>query len=218
MIEKGRPWEQPATGPSDVTVEGDDRALAAVVERHPGARVAFRPGASDFARAVGLLDEPRGAVEVRCDALAVEADGFTTTAVNMVVVGTAPDRLRWWSRSRRVLVRVDGRVVHDAAATGVVVGNGQHLRGNDVVPRGHPGDGRVEVQVYFLERRERAAMRARLPRGEHVPHPRIRCASGSEIEVWAAEGIRPLEVDGEARSHVTETRVTVRPSAFTLLV
>jgi YegS C-terminal NAD kinase beta sandwich-like domain len=218
MIEKGRPWEQPAAGPSDVTVEGDDRALAAVVERQPGARVAFRPRASDFARAVGLTDEPQGGVEVSCDALTVEADGVTTTAVNMVVLGTAPDRQRWWSRSRPVLVRVDGRVVHDGAATAVVVGNGQHLRGNDVIPRGHPGDGRVEVQVYFLERRERAAMRARLPRGDHVPHPRIRSASGSEVEVWAAEGIRRLEVDGEGRSPVTEATVTVRPGAFTLLV
>jgi hypothetical protein len=61
-------------------------------------------------------------------------------------------------------------------------------------------------------------MRARLPRGEHVPHPRIRSASGSAIEVWAAEGIRRLEVDGVARSPVTEATVTVRPGAFTLLV
>jgi len=174
--------------------------------------------ASDFARAVASPSEPEGAVEVCCDALSVEADGVTSTAVNMVVFGTAPDRQRWWSRSRRVLVRVDGRVVHDGAATGVVVGNGQHLRGNDVIPRGHPGDGRAEVQVYFLEPRERAAMRARLARGDHVPHPRIRAASGSRIEVWAAEGIRRLEVDGEARSPVTEMTITVRPSAFTLLL
>jgi hypothetical protein len=219
MIEKGRPWERPAEGPPDVVVAGDDQALAAAVGDHPGARVAFRPdAASDFARAVAARPEPVGALEVGCDALSVEADGVTTTAVNMVVFGTAPDRQRWWSRSRRVLVRVDGRVLHDGAATGVVVGNGQHLRGNDVIPRGHPGDGRAEVQVYFLEPRERAAMRARLARGDHVPHPRIRTAAGSRIEVWAAEGIRRLEIDGEARSPVTETTVTVRPGAFTLLV
>jgi hypothetical protein len=219
MIEKGRPWERPAQGPPDVVVDGDDPALAAAVGHRPGARVVFRPdSASDFARAVASPPEPEGAVEVCCDALSVEANGVTSTAVNMVVFGIAPDRQRWWSRSRRVLVRVDGRVVHDGAATGVVVGNGQHLRGNDVIPRGHPGDGRAEVQVYFLEPRERAAMRARLARGDHVPHPRIRAASGSRIEVWAGEGIRRLELDGEARSPVTEATITVCPSAFTLLL
>jgi hypothetical protein len=219
MIEKGRPWERPASGPADVVVEGDDRALAAAVEQHPGARVAFRPSdASDFARAVGVRAEPVGRVEVSCDALTVEADGATTTAVNMAVFGIAPDRQRWWSRSRRLLIRVEGRVVYEGPATSVIVGNGQHLRGRDVIPRGHPGDGRAEVQVYALERRERAAMRARLGRGDHVPHPRIRTFVGSRIEVWAAEGIRRLEVDGEARPRVTEVTVTVLPGAFTLLL
>jgi hypothetical protein len=219
MIEKGRPWERPAAGPADVTVEGDDRVLAAAVGSHPHARIAFRPAVtSDFARVVGSRAGPDGVVEVSCDALSVEGDGVVTTAVNMVVFGTAPDRQRWWSRSPRVLVRVDGRVVHDGAATAVVVANGQHLRGNDVFPRGHPGDGRAEVQVYCLERRERAAMRARLRRGEHVPHPRIRTAAGARVEVWAAEGIRRLEVDGEAASPVTEIAVTVVPAAFTLVL
>jgi diacylglycerol kinase family enzyme len=108
--------------------------------------------------------------------------------------------------------------VYDSAAAGVVVGNGQHLRGRDMIPRGHPGDGRAEVHVYALERRERAAMRARLGLGDHVPHARIRTFSGSRIEVWAAEGIRRLEVDGEARPRVTEVTVTVLPGAFTLLL
>jgi hypothetical protein len=219
MIDKGRPWERPALGPADLVVEGDDRALAAAVEQHPGARVAFHPSnASDFARAVGVRTEPVGRLEVSCDALAVEADGATTTAVNMVVFGTSPDRQRWWNRSQRLLVRVDGRVVYEEAATGVVVGNGQHLRGHDVMPRGHPGDARAEVHVYALERRERAEMRARLARGDHVPHPRIRTFSGSRIDVWAAEGIRRFEVDGEPRPRVTEVAVTVLPGAFTLLL
>jgi diacylglycerol kinase family enzyme len=61
-------------------------------------------------------------------------------------------------------------------------------------------------------------MRARLARGDHVPHPRIRAVSGSRIEVWAGEGIRRLELDGEARSPVTEATITVCPSAFTLLL
>jgi YegS C-terminal NAD kinase beta sandwich-like domain len=221
-IEKGAPWGRPATGHTDLTVEGDDADLAGAVARHPGARVAFHPSAdSDFARAVGLSDDAvtgGATTELPCDALAVEADGTTRTAVNMVVLGTPPDRERWWSPARRVLVRVDNRVVHDGRAIAVVIANGQHLRGNDVVPRGHPADGRAEVQVYSLARGQRAAMRGRLPLGTHIPHPRILSTSGRRVEVWPAEGMRPLEVDGHAVDPVAELAVTVLAGAFRLLL
>jgi hypothetical protein len=219
-LRKGVPWGRPAAGPADVVVEGDDADLAAVVGEHPGLRVSYRaaPG-SDFARAVGLTDTSISTTELPCDALSVEADTAVHTAVNMVVFGTAPDRQRWWTRARRVLVRVDGRVVHDGDALGVVVANGQHLRGCDVVPRGHPGDGRAEVQVYALARGERRTMRTRLRDGTHVPHPRIVAFSSSrQIDVWAAEGIRRLEIDGHPHSPVTGLTVSVRPGAFLLLV
>jgi putative lipid kinase YegS-like protein len=219
-LRKGVPWGRPASAPADVVVDGDDADLAAAVAEHPGARVLFRAAPdSDFARAVGVAGASGSTTELPCDALEIEADGTVQTAVNMVVFGTAPDRQRWWSRARRVLVRVDGRVVHDGDALGVVIANGQHLRGYDVVPRGHPGDGRAEVHVYALERGERRAMRSRLRDGTHVPHPRIvTAASSGPIDVWAAEGIRPLEIDGRSRSPVTGLTVTVHPEAFLLLV
>ena len=229
-IEKGKPWGGPAEGPADLTVEGDDAALADAVAHHPGARIAFAPAAgSDFARAVGLFGggsvpertagEPRnGATELPCDALRVEIDGREMLAVNMVVLGVPPDEQRWSSGSARVRVVIDTRVVHDGAAVAVVVASGQYLRGNDVVPRGHPGDGRAEVQVYSLARGERTAMRERLPLGVHLPHPRIRTASGRRIEIQAMGSSRPVEVDGVALGSATEVAVAVVPAAFTLLV
>jgi hypothetical protein len=224
-IEKGKPWGHPAEGPADITVEGDDAALAEAVARHPGARIAFVPTAgSDFARAVGLLDpgdsrEPRvGTTELPCDALRVEIDGREMLAVNMVVFGVPPDEQRWSSGSARARVVIDTRVVHDGAALAVVVASGQYLRGNDVVPRGHPGDGRAEVQVYSLARGDRAAMRDRLPLGAHVPHPRIRTASGRRIETQAMGSSRPVEVDGVTLGSATEVAVAVVPAAFTLVV
>src|SRR5205085_513717 len=85
----------------DDGMAGDDAALAAVVATHPSARVAFRATeTSDFARAVGLARAGSETVELPCDALDVETDGAAHTAVNMVVIGTAPDRQRWWTRSR----------------------------------------------------------------------------------------------------------------------
>ena len=177
-VEKGKPWERPAAGPADLTVEGDDVALAEAVARHPGARFAFVPSqTSDFARAVGLLgtsaaSAPRsGTTELPCDALRVEFDGRELFAVNMVILGVPPDEQRWSSGSARARVVIDTRVVHDGAALAVVVASGQFLRGNDIVPRGHPGDGRAEVQVYSLTRGERRAMRERLPLGVHLPAP-----------------------------------------------
>jgi hypothetical protein len=224
-VEKGKPWERPAAGPPDLTVEGDDVALAEAVARHPGARFAFVPSqTSDFARAVGLLgtsaaSAPRsGTTELPCDALRVEFDGRELFAVNMLILGVPPDEQRWSSGSARARVVIDKRVVHDGAALAVVVASGQFLRGNDIVPRGHPGDGRAEVQVYSLTRGERRAMRERLPLGVHLPHPRIRTASGRRIEVQAIGAPRPLEVDGVVAGRVSEVAVTVVPAAFTLLV
>lgn len=219
-VRKGAPWGEPAEGDAGIVVEGDDAALARAVQTHRGERFVFRPaGTSDFARALGLsASTATPTTEVSCDAMDVEADGVASVAVNMVVFGTAPDRQRWWSRAPAVLVSIDDRVVHEGSALGVVIANGQHLRGNDVVPRGHPGDGRIEVHVYALERRERGAMRARLRDGTHVPHPRIRTASGRHVEVWAAEGIRALEIDGVRHPPVTAVTVTVAPNAFRLLL
>jgi hypothetical protein len=227
-IEKGKAWGRPAEGPADLTVEGNDAVLAAAVAEHPGARIAFVPSPdSDFARAVGLfrvepatgsVPERTASTELSCDALRVEIDGREMFAVNMVVLGVPPDEQRWSSGSARVRVVIDTRVVHDGAALAVVVASGQYLRGNDVVPRGHPGDGRAEVQVYSLARGERAAMRERLPLGVHLPHPRIRTASGRRVEVQAMGSARPLEVDGVAVGSASEVAVAVTPAAFTLLV
>jgi diacylglycerol kinase family enzyme len=219
VVEKGRPWERPAAGPAEWHVDGDDATLAAAVRDHRGARVEFRPGTgSDLARALGLHAPGAGAIELALDGLRVVADARELFAVNMVVVGVAPDRAGWLTRASAVRVRVDARVVHDGAATGVVVASGQHLRGADVVPRGHPGDGRIEVQVYAVRRGERAGVRSRLPQGVHLPHPDITQASGRQVEVRADRGPIPLEVDGVGVSPAAVVTVDVVPGAFVLVV
>ena len=115
-------------------------------------------------------------------------------------------------------VVIDDRVVHDGAALAVVVASGQFLRGNDIVPRGHPGDGRAEVQVYSLTRGERGGCANASRSARTCPHPRIRTASGRRIEVQAIGSPRPLEVDGVVAGRASEVAVTVVPAAFTLLV
>jgi diacylglycerol kinase family enzyme len=162
-------------------------------------------------------------LELPCDLLQVDAHSRTEApvelfAVNMVVVGTGPDRQRRWTRTRDLRVDVDGRTVYDGPACAVVVANGQHLRANDLVPRGHPGDGRIETQVYAVAGSERAEMRARLRQGTHLPHPGIRQSAGTVVEVTISGRPAPLEVDGVTVTPATNVRVTVLPGALALLI
>jgi hypothetical protein len=196
-----------------VDVAGDDADLATAAAADPDAVLRFTPtAASDLARSLGLgVGAPgTGPTVVACDRLDLD-DGLV--AVNAVVLGTAPDRLRARHRMHPVVVEVDGRVVADGPATTVVVASGQFLRGADLAPRGHPGDGRVEVQIYALAARERRPMRARLGRGDHVPHPRITQAAGRRVRVRWARGPRPCEVDGRARPATDRLEIAVRPAA-----
>ena len=217
-IKPGEPWGSPASAPPDLAVDGDDAALAAAVAAAPGALVAFRPGpGSDLARAVGLRPGSGGGTaptELPVDAVRVAGDGL---ACNAVVLGVPPDRLRWGSAARMIEVDVDGQPWFAGSATTVVIANGQFLRGADVVPRGHPGDGRLEVQVYELRRRERRAMRRRLATGAHVPHPRIRSRTARRIEIRAPHE-RALEVDGVRGEPRRTLSAEVVPGAFRLLV
>jgi len=198
----------------------------------PGALVRLVPDATnDLARAVGL--PPGGATtpgttEVPVDALSVESGDKGTgdagsvgarglVACNMCVLGTAPDQLRWRSGMLEIEVLLDGKPWFSGPASTVVIASGQFLRGLDVVPRGHPGDGRAEVQVYELGRRERRAMRARLATGAHLPHPRIRSRPARDVVVHAARRLA-LEIDGVTRPPISDVHVAVLPAAFRLLV
>lgn len=217
MIGGGTPWGEPVSGPPDLEVRGGDADLAAVVAAHPGALVHFAPDhGSDLARAVGLAigSAPRGSA-LPIDALELP-DG--RCAVNMVVLGRAPGQLRWTTRPASMRVVVDGRDLYAGRATTVVVASGQFLDGCDVVPRGHPGDGRLEVHVYAMRRGERRVMRARLPRGVHVPHPRIITTTGHRVDVHVQRGAPALAIDGAPTGTTRRLTVTVRPSALRLLV
>jgi len=100
-------------------------------------------------------------------------------------------------------------------ATTVVIANGEYLRGNDVVPRGHPSDGHFEVHVYAVEPGQRRRMRARLASGTHVPHPGIRTLHGARASVRWDRPV-PLEVDGSAQGRAQALDVVILPGALLL--
>jgi hypothetical protein len=220
VIKPGEEWGAPTEEEPELTVTGDDAALAAVVptEADHVPLVRFVPDGSELARAVGLArtaaDAPPRGVALPLDAIVTDRG----IATNAVVVGAPPDTLRAWHRSHRVRVAVDGRVVHDGRATTVVVANGQFWRGADLSPRGHPGDGRLEVQVYALPLGERGAMRRRLPTGTHLPHPRIVTTSGRSVRVDVAGASLAGMLDGHPIGPVRTLDATVRHPALRLLL
>jgi hypothetical protein len=219
-IRHGQPWGSPASSPPDIEVVGDDADLAAAMTHHPGALARFRPSPrSDIALALGLTRDDGGTTEVALDALVLDdlGPGNGTNAVNAVVVGKPPDRLRWTTPSASITVEIDGRLWFAGRATTVVVASGQFVRGSDLAPRGHPGDGWAEVQVYGLARRERRPMRRRLATGTHLPHPSIRTKQARHVEIETARAL-PLEVDSRPGGRARKLSVTVLPEAFRLLV
>ena len=199
----------------------------------PSPMVRFHPEGSDLARSVGLAELRAGAVraghgstggahdhppargvELPIDAIASDLGA----AMNCVILGVLPTRLRPYHRRRPVKVRVDGQELFSGPATTVVIANGQFVEGADLVPRGHPGDGRLEIQVYALAPRERAPMRRRLPTGSHLPHPRIIATSGRVIEVDGLRRPWPVTVDRRRTTVEARLSLSVLPHAIRLLI
>ncbi len=223
-LRPGQPWGTEASGPADLEVTGGDGMLAAVLARgmaDPLVRFAAGPG-SDLARAVGLVaGAPPGGLALPLDVLDLAPGGGgpvpPLVAVNSVVVGVPPDRLRAWHRPAGLTVEIDGAAVDAAGATTLVVMNGEYLRGLDVSPRGHPGDGVAEAQLYALPAGTRRAMRSRLIAGAHLPHPGITVRKVHRMTVQAARPV-PLEVDGEDAGRITALELRLRPSAYRLFI
>jgi hypothetical protein len=220
-LRPGQSWGVEESGPPDLEVSGTDATLGAVLARgveDPLVRFVPGPG-SDLARAVGLVaGAAPGGMALPADVLAVTINAAEDRlAVNSVVVGVAPDRLRAWHRPARLSVEIDGSSVEAAAATTLVIMNGQYLRGLDVSPRGHPGDGVAEAQLYALPPAARRPMRARLATGAHLPHPAITIRRVHRLEVRSSRPFR-LEIDATPAGEATRLELTVRATAYRLLV
>ena len=220
-LRPGQSWGTETSDPPDLEVSGADQRLAQVLTSGIcDPLVRFLPAAeSDLALAVGLVAgaAPAG-LALPVDALEVVGDGgLEAVAVNSIVVGMAPDRLRAWHRPAALSVDIDGASVDAGKATTLVVMNGQYLRCLDVSPRGHPGDGVAEAQLYALKPGARRAMRARLTTGAHVPHPAITIRKARRLVVRAARPVA-LEIDAQPAGRITELSITLRPAAYRLLV
>lgn len=216
MIRRGEPWEQPSDAAiPPPLVRGSDHDLAHAVAAG-GRELRFEPAApSDLARALGLEPARAGggaASTVDVDLVHV---GEGEVAVNSVVLGVAPHELRRWHRPRPVQIEVDGRRLDVERATTVVLVNGGWLEGFDVAPRAHPGDGRLDLQIYAVSGRERRELRRRLATASHLPHPGIveRRVRAVTVEF---EAPRPCAIDGRAAEPRTRLEVEILRSGLRL--
>jgi YegS C-terminal NAD kinase beta sandwich-like domain len=193
-IRKGQPWGEPAERPADLFVAASDAELSAALLGDLNRPIGVSAG--DLHRSIGSPPDRREMQRLPVDALQVTADGVRFTAVAHVVV-----RRNWWR----------GRVV---AAMNV-----DHLGSWNVAPRAHPNDGRldlVEVDV-AMRPRERWQAKGRLPAGTHVPHPRIRTLTATEV-AWEFDRPHGVWIDGVRRTKARSVAVAVEPDAFVILV
>lgn len=201
-IKKGEPWGEPGPLPRHgVLVRSDAEARAIVT----AARRAGEPIpplgllGGDLCRTLGGTgDEDRlrsdAAMHLPVDLGAVLVDGRLHWFVAHLV-----SRRGWWR----------GRVV---AAM-----NAQFLGAWDVVPRGHPNDGRLDVLDADLPFDERLQVRSRLKTGTHLPHPRIEERHVSALQVDLARPT-PVFLDGEDVGPGTTLLIRVEPDALICVV
>jgi hypothetical protein len=110
-----------------------------------------------------------------------------------------------------------GRFGRRSGFAGVV--NAGFVDGLNLAPRGHPGDGRVELILVdrAMPWRQRAAARRRARTGSHVPHPSVHITAVTE---WECErvGHEMLFIDGVDAGAWWKVSVLVRPGRVLIAV
>ena len=201
-IGKGRDWGTLGVLPEGgVVVRSDAEARAVVSEarRSGEALPALGLLGGDLCRTLGGRgDEGRlrsgGATVVTCDLGTVLLDGRLQPFVAHLVA-----RRRWWR----------GRAF--------VAMNAAWLGPWNLGPKAHPGDGLLDTYDARLPLRQALAVRSRLPRGAHLPHPAIaeRRTKALQVDLGTALAVR---LDGELVGAARTLSVRVEPDALTVVV
>jgi hypothetical protein len=194
-------WGRRVVTPRDIVDVDTDAGLVAALAAADGRSVVVHGG--DLRRTVGAAsaDASGHALELPVDLIKVTTDFGERRACAHVVARNRLRRGRWWR----------GKVV--------VVMNAQFLGGRHIAPRGHPNDGRLELQECdaALPLRARLAAQGRLRDGAHVPHPMIATRS-VRAATWKFEHPMEVLIDGQ-RAGVSRTLgVAVEPDAAVIYI
>ena len=201
-ISKGSPYGEPGVAlPDDGVVVRSDAEARHVIE---DCRLHGRPYP-----AIGLLGGDL------CRTLAgpgdesrLRSDSATTFPVDLgqvlvdgrlhLFVAHAVLRNRWWTRA-------------------VVAMNAQWHGSWNLGPRGHPNDGLLDVYDAHLRAGDLWKVRARLPAGAHLPHPRIRERRARAVQIDLEKPL-PLHLDGEQVDEGRSLSFRVEPDALRVVV
>ena len=115
------------------------------------------------------------------------------------------------------LVAMEGRRVRGLFSTRtVVVMNASHRGRDDLGPRAHPNDGRLDVTDGQLMLGDRLRARRRMPSGSHLPHPMLATSRAPRFEFIFS---RPasVELDGRPVGRVTAMSVLCLADAVTVV-
>jgi diacylglycerol kinase family enzyme len=237
-----------ATEPDRIAVAGGDGTIgpAAAIAGRLGVPLAVIPAgtANDFARAMGLPDDPVAAAELAVTGRGLRrlelgrlADG--RPFVNTASAGLSARAARLASPFKRVLgplayavgalraavteaplrcaVRVDGTEVFSGGAWQVIVAATGAFGGGSELGEADARDGVLDVAVLPAGSRLALARRAwGLRRGTVEEQRPVEHHQGAAIEVSLPPGTE-LNVDGELRDGGL-ARVTVEPGAYALVV
>lgn len=202
VVEKGQEWGRPGPLPDGaVLVRSDAEARAVVTEArrhdHPVPPLGLLGG--DLCRTVGgrgVASRLRSgeAMRLPVDLGSVLIDGRLHWFVAHLVA-----RRSWWR----------GRVL--------VAMNAEYLGDWDVAPRGHPGDGQLDLLDGDLSLTDRLKARRRLPLGTHVPHPGIQQRRVASAQVTFDRPM-PIWLDGERVGEATNLSLRIEPDALICVV
>jgi len=202
-IAKGQPWGQRGRLPAGgVVVATDDEARRAVeAARGRGeALPVLGLAGGDLWRTIGgsdLVDRDRmwseDAMTFTVDLGHVEVDGEPHLFVAHVIAHS-----RSWRRS--------------------FVALNAEWRGTwDLGPRSHPNDGLLDTFDAALTFDDLWKVRARLPTGSHLPHPRIKEKRTPEIAVSFRRPV-VVEVDGAVVGRAHRLQIGLEPDALTVVM
>ena len=205
-IRKGESWGTLRAPDRDVTIVGSDRELRHVVVAarlgglelpviglSGGDLMRTLGGSGDASRFVGEDPIPHLPIDI----VTVTADDSRESLFLAHLVA----RRSWW---------------HGQITAAM---NAQFIGTNDVAPRGHPNDGRVDLVTASAELglQQRWMARSRVRLGTHVPHPLISVRQHATVTVDLPRST-PLWLDGERWGSASRLLLTVQADVLTVCV